>query len=156
MSEIFINKARTVALTGHRVIGRDFDREQVKELFISLINDGYDTFLDGMAIGFDIECCKILLELRKKFDIRVIGCIPCPTQAEKFNYKQKEEYTNLRAKIDGEVVVSLNYTDTCMKKRNEFMVDNASLLLAYLRRDFGGTANTVNYARKNLVKTVII
>ena len=28
------------------------------------------------------------------------------------------------------------------------MVDNASALLTYLKRDFGGTANTVKYAKK--------
>jgi hypothetical protein len=35
------------------------------------------------------------------------------------------------------------------------MVDNASLVLAYIKRDFGGTANTIRYAKKqnkNIVK----
>jgi hypothetical protein len=36
------------------------------------------------------------------------------------------------------------------------MVDNCSVVLAYLKRDFGGTANTVNYARKLNIPVVEI
>ena len=35
-----------------------------------------------------------------------------------------------------------------MMERNRFMVDNSSILLAYLREDRGGTYNTVKYAEK--------
>ena len=67
MSELLmINKARTVAVTGHRILGADFDREKLKEIFYKLIDEGYDCFLVGMAIGFDTECFYLLEEIRKE------------------------------------------------------------------------------------------
>ena len=44
------------------------------------------------------------------------------------------------------------YTPICMNERNKFMVDNCSLLLSYLRRDFGGTFHTVEYAKKQSIQ----
>ena len=52
-------------------------------------------------------------------------------------------------KADVTFYTSTDYTPYCMQKRNMFMVDNCSVLLAYLRDNKGGTFNTVKYAEKN-------
>lgn len=148
MTEIFINKAKTVAVTGHRVLLEDFDEIKLKKVFLELLLDGYDTFLIGMALGFDTVCFKVLEKLKKDNKINIIACIPCSTQSSKFSIKQKREYDRMLSTADGKVLISEDYTPTCMQKRNVFMVDNASVLVSYLRRDFGGTKNTVNYAKK--------
>ena len=49
---------------------------------------------------------------------------------------------------DEKIILKEQYTSTCMQERNEFMVDNSALVFAYLNRNYGGTANTVKYARK--------
>ncbi|MBQ0099758.1 MAG: DUF1273 family protein [Firmicutes bacterium] len=147
MSEIFINKARAVAVTGHRAI-KNIDREKLKLLFCSLIEKGYNTFLIGMALGFDTLCFETLVEIRKEQDIKLIACIPCEKQDLKFTLSQKKNYENMLSLADEKVYVGKEYTKTCMQKRNEFMVDHSSLLVAYLRRNFGGTFNTVRYAEK--------
>ena len=36
-----------------------------------------------------------------------------------------------------------------MHKRNRHLVDNSSLCIAYLTKESGGTAYTVNYARQS-------
>ncbi len=156
MSEFLINKARTVALTGHRIVSKNFNREKLKEIFLSLYDKGYDTFLNGMAIGYDTECFKILTQIKSNKDLRIIACIPCKSQSQKFNSEQKKEYENLLNLADEKIFVNQEYTNTCMKKRNEFMVDNASVLVAYQNRDFGGTANTVRYAQKNNVEIIFV
>ena len=53
-------------------------------------------------------------------------------------------------------ILSDEYTPYCMMKRNMFMVDNSSLLVAYKRREEGGTAKTVRYAEKCGVKIIEI
>ena len=147
MTEIFINKARVCAVTGHRVLEKNFSSSRLENILTRVIQAGFNTFLVGMAIGFDIECLKILNKLKKDFQIKTIACIPCESQDYKFTKEQKEEYENLLQTVDEKVLISKTYTKYCMMKRNRYMVDNCSLLIAYLKRDFGGTFNTVEYAK---------
>ncbi|MBE5734034.1 MAG: DUF1273 family protein [Clostridiales bacterium] len=156
MMDLIVNTAKTVAVTGHRVIYPDFDREKVEKLFNDLILKGFDTFLVGMALGFDTECFHILEKIRKEKQIKIIACIPCKTQSQKFTFKQKEEYDRMLSVADEKVFVSEEYSKSCMQKRNQFMVDRASVVVAYIKRDFGGTANTVKYATKNQVPIIEI
>ncbi len=147
MSEIFINKARACAVTGHRVIN-NIDKEKLKLLFISIIEKGFDTFLIGMALGFDKLCFEILSDIKKEKNIKLIACIPCENQDLKYTQKQKNDYKNMVLDADERIYIGKEYTDSCMQKRNEFMVDHSSLLVAYLRRNYGGTFSTVRYAEK--------
>ena len=148
MKEFMINKARSVAVTGHRTLCKDFDKERLKKTFTGLIKDGYNVFLVGMAVGFDTECFRMLYELKNKNDIKIIACIPCLNQSERFNSFQKAEYDKMLTQADEKIVLSEKYHSKCMQIRNEFMVDNASVLVSYLRKDYGGTKNTVKYAEK--------
>ena len=66
-----------------------------------------------------------------------------------FNKTQKLTYLNLIEKADKIKYVSDEYFDGCMQKRNRYMVDNSSILIAYLYSNMGGTKYTVNYAEKN-------
>ena len=154
MSEVFINKARTIAVTGHRVLYKDFNKENLKNLFLKTIKCGFNTFLVGMALGFDTVCFQILEEIRKEKDIKIIACVPCLTQSEKFSLEQKREYERMLTVADDVRIISKEYTPRCMQKRNEFMVDNASGLIAYIKMDYGGTSNTVNYAKENNVPII--
>lgn len=156
MSELFINKARAVAITGHRVLYEDFNKEELKKLLTKFVDKGFNTFLVGMALGFDTVCFQTLEEIRKEKEVKIIACVPCLEQDYKFNYKQKEEYRRMLSSADEKIVLSKEYTSGCMQKRNRFMVDNSSALLAYVKRDFGGTVNTVNYAKKIGVPIVYI
>ena len=145
---IFINKAKALAITGHRVIPKDFNKEKLTKLLITFVNKGFDTFLVGMALGFDTVCFNCLERIKTKNDIKIIACVPCSSQAYKFTKDQKEEYERMLSVADEKILVSESYSATCMMKRNKYMVDNASCVLAYIKRDFGGTANTVKYAKK--------
>ena len=60
MTEILIKREKTVAFSGHRSLGKDFNKLALCNEIIRLIETGYDTFLVGMAVGFDTECFKIL------------------------------------------------------------------------------------------------
>lgn len=151
-----INKARACAVTGHRILLKSFSHLRLIEVLNSLISDGYDTFLIGMALGFDTECFKALLEIKKQKEIKIIACIPCKNQTAKFTISQKKEYDFLLTKADEKIVLAEEYSPLCMRKRNIFMVDNTSCVLAYIYKDYGGTASTVKYALKNNVKVIYL
>ena len=154
--ELLINPNKTASLTGHRILAKDFDKNRLISRLKELILDGYDTFLVGMAIGFDTEAFKCILELKKEYSIKIIACIPCLNQSERFNLKQKKEYDQLINLADDKLVISKEYNSTCMQKRNRFMVEYSTATIAYLRRENGGTANTVAYAIKRGNKVIYV
>lgn len=153
---MIIDRARTCAFTGHRNLDADFNRAELERVIKGLIKGGFTTFLIGMAVGFDTECFKMLETLRKTENIKIIACIPCKTQDYKFSEKQKEEYKKMLNSADEKIYVSGEYTKNCMFKRNMFMVDSASVLVAYLNTDRGGTFQTVNYAKRKNVNIIMI
>ena len=53
-------------------------------------------------------------------------------------------------------VLQYGYTPDCMMRRNRYMVDHASLLLACYDGRPGGTMNTILYAERNEVKVLVI
>ena len=57
---------------------------------------------------------------------------------------------------DQVIVLQDKYDFACMHKRNKFMVDNASLLIAYKRKNTGGTVFTINYANEKNVPVIRI
>ena len=138
----------TCAVTGHRTLSGDFDEVKTENIFISLIEQGYNNFLIGMAIGFDTACFKILEKIRNTKPIKITACIPCISQATKFTFRQRVEYEKMLLSADDKIYVCKEYNSRCMFLRNMFMVDNASVLVAYLNKDKGGAFNTVNYAKR--------
>lgn len=147
----FININKSCCVTGHRDLEENFDKKNLENLFLSLIENGYENFLIGMALGFDSLCFKILENIRKNKDIKLYACIPCENQAERFSFFNKNEYDKMVKSADYRIVLEKSYTNYCMQNRNKFMVDNSSLLIAYIRKTYGGSVNTYNYAvRKNV------
>ncbi len=143
---IEIVKEKTCAVTGHRVVKKNFDKEVLRQTLIKIINDGYDTFLIGMAIGFDTLCFNVLLSLKEEYKLKIIACVPCLNQDKFFNKKQKTEYENIIRNSDDVRILSEEYSTNCMQNRNKFMVDNSNVLIAYLYKSVGGTYYTVKYA----------
>lgn len=139
-------KEKTCCFSGHRILPLDFDKESFEKLVYKTVNDGFDTFLCGMAIGFDALCFSVLEKVRESYDIKIIACVPCNTQSKFFNKKQKAEYERMISKADSVINVGGEYYDGCMMDRNKFMVDNSSRLICYLNYGHGGTYSTVKYA----------
>ncbi len=138
---------KTCAFTGHREIGNDLDAEFLKKLIVEFIESGYDTFLCGMAIGFDLLAAEIVLKLKEKYPhIKLIACVPCHGQSKYFSYTEKLRYNKVLGASDEIKVLSERYYSGCMQARDRYMVDNSSVLIAYRRKNEGGTHYTVKYA----------
>lgn len=148
------NKEKTCAVTGHRDLSLGIDVELTEKVLLSATECGYDTFMVGMALGFDFLCFRILEKIRREKPIRIIACVPCRGQADKFSEPQKDEYLRMISVSDETVVLSEEYTRFCMQKRNIYMVDNSSLIIAYLKKDKGGAFNTVKYAESKGVTVI--
>lgn len=139
---------KTCALTGHRALGADFSAERLREQLLRLIGKGTDTFLCGMARGFDFAAAEVLLALKREYPLRLVACVPCADQAKGFSAENKKKYENLLNACDETVILHESYLNGCMFERNRYMVDRADFVFAYLARKKGGTAYTVNYAKR--------
>lgn len=109
--------------------------------------EGFRHFLCGMALGCDLYFCEAVLALRERYpDVTVEAAIPCPTQADAWPEAERDRYRELVARCDMETMVSDTYSSTCMQRRDRYMVDHASLLIAAFDGTAGGTRYTVEYA----------
>ena len=150
-------KPKTASVSGHRILKRDFSEEKLKSDLKNIILSGYEYFLIGMAKGFDCACFSALIKLKEEFDfIKLVAVIPCLDQTVKFNKKEKELYETLLKSADYKVIIKETYEDGCMLKRNDFMVENSSILYAYYSGiKKGGTYYTVRRAEKDGLKIIL-
>lgn len=139
---------KACALTGHRDLPEKFDKNAVYDELERFLRDGYDYFYCGMAQGFDLTALECLVTLRKKYRFRVEACIPYAGQEEYFSQKEKALYRSLIGWCDKVTVLCDGYREGCFLIRDRYMVDGADAVLAYCKRETGGTAYTVRYAQK--------
>lgn len=150
-------KMNTCAFTGHRVLESDFSARALKKEVENLILKGAETFLNGMAMGFDLIAAETVLKLKKKYPfIKLIACIPCYNQERGFSERDKKRYARILKKADAAELISENYFNGCMQKRDRYMADRADALVAYLKKEKGGTAYTVKYFQKKYPEKEII
>ena len=114
-----------------------------------LRDQGYNTFLCGMATGFDLWAGLAVLSLKKHMpDLRLIAVVPFRGQAKGFPYEFKELHSAVLAAADRRVCLHDTCTRSCFHERNRAMLDHASALVCYYDGQSGGTAYTVDLARK--------
>lgn len=97
----------------------------------SAIHEGMEHFICGMAEGCDLYFAETVLALKSTYPhITLEAAIPCPSQADGWGEAQKSRYRDILARCDYETMVQQSYTPGCMQRRNRYMVDHASLLIA--------------------------
>lgn len=130
-------------------------KRRIADAVDAAYQEGYRHFLCGMALGCDLYFCEAVLSLRASCpDVTVEAAIPCPTQADAWPPPQRERYRRLVEACDFETLVSSRYTSYCMQRRDRYMVDHASLLIAAFDGTPGGTRYTMQYAMSRQVSIV--
>ena len=154
-------RQRRCCFTGHRPNKLDYSENEIKPLLETAIDDsisdGYITFITGMAEGVDIWAAEIVLEKKKhNTALHLICAIPHPGFENKRNEYEKERYMHILQGADYTRTVSDHYFRACYQRRNEFMVDHSSLVIAVWNGAPSGTQNTIDYAKKRGVKAINI
>ena len=125
-------------------------RIAIRERLIKLIEEeNVRRYLSGMAMGIDMICAEIVLELKERYpDITLEAALPNKEQDILWPQKYRDRYRAILGKCDSIHAVSEEYTDDCMEKRNRYMVDKCDMVLAVWNGKPGGTGNTIAYAQK--------
>lgn len=141
----------TIAVTGHRpnkLGGYNAEdnfraiRRHMKDLLTELAPS---RIISGGALGID----QFWMEVGIYLGIPVIGALPFEGYDARWPKASREKYRGLLDKCEEVRYIGLvGYDPAKLQKRNEWMVDNSDLLVAYWDGSTGGTANCVDYAKK--------
>lgn len=133
-------------------------KAQIMDAVEGAYKKGYRHFICGMALGCDLYFCEAVLELRdKKAGVTVEAAIPCEEQAGRWREKDRGRYFALVERCDLETMVQHHYSAGCMQRRDRYMVDQSSLLIAaYDGQTLGGTMYTLTYALRKKLDTMIL
>lgn len=138
----------TVAFTGHRDYHGEADdrlRERVKELYLR----GYRRFESGMAEGFDLAAAAVVLELKAQLEGLKLICA-VPYEGHRFSIKESRElYDRVLSECDEVVVLSPCYHKGVFHRRNDYLVDHASYLVAWFSGSSSGTGYTYGRALRH-------
>ena len=136
-----------VTFCGHKEV---YDAEAVehwlRQVCSDLIAQGADEFLCGGYGRFDYLSATVLRDLKQQHPtIRLILVLP---------------YLNSTILTDGYDETIYPPLESVPKKfaisrRNEWMVLESDIIVAYVLRDFGGAEKTLQYARRKKKKIVI-
>ncbi len=145
--------------SGHRPEKLDAPEFVVKLWLKSQIDDaisaGFRTFICGMAMGVDIWAGEIVLEKKAVDDsLRLICAVPWPGFPNNWSIEWHERYSAVLAKADLVVPIARQFAADVFWRRNTWMVDHSSRLIAFYNGAPGGTQETIDYARRQGIEVI--
>ncbi len=160
MAETELRKHRC-CFTGHRPSKLRMTEQQLRpmleEAARQAIQDGFTTFITGMAKGTDLVAAEIVLRLREQDDrLKLICALPHPGFGLNWGGGWTERFQNVLEQADLKRTICPSFSYASYQVRNEWMVDHSGLVIAVFNGERGGTKNTLDYAKKSGVLCVII
>ncbi len=167
------NIEKTCCFTGHRnrdlPFSGDRSKQGMKCLVSSLqmyiekaVNDGFDTFISGMAEGVDLICAEIVYNLitRKGMNLNLVCAVPYKDQGTKelLNPIDQYVYSMISRDCTNVVYICDKKSRDCYQKRNKFMVENSRRIIGVIKDEKAksGTLQTINMAKKSGLELNII
>lgn len=150
---------RICCFSGHRNIQKkevDIIKKRLRSELINLIDQGVTAFRTGGALGFDTIAALEVLKLRDYHypQIKLSLILPCKNQADNWNDDDRAKYKFILYLANEVIYASEHYHLGCMHKRNQYLVDHSNICICYLVKTIGGTAYTVDYAKKKGLKII--
>ncbi len=163
-----MEKFKTCCFTGHRpsklpwgFAESDPRCQQIKAQMAStldtLYQKGFRTFISGMALGADLYFAEAVLDLAaRRPDVQLEGAVPCRSQADRWPEPQRRRWRSLLNRCHIETLVQECYDRQCMYRRDRYMVDRSSAILALFDGSQGGTQYTLNYAASRHLSIILL
>ena len=154
-------KKHRCAFTGHRpekIVGQEgFVIVELRKAIESAVNEGYTTFISGCSRGVDLWAADIIIEMRRHNKrLKLICAIPFDGFDEKWPLDWKKHLVLIKKEADWIQVISNEYHPEAYQKRNIWMVNKASKIIAVCNGEPSGTLNTVRYAETQNVSIHMI
>ena len=154
-----MEKGNTCCFTGHRPgklpWGTDEGDPRCARLKAAILRAaeaaweaGFRHFISGMARGCDLYFAEAVLDLRERRPGVTLECArPCESQADRWPEEERRRYQAILERCNYETLVQHSYDRFCMMRRNRYMADRSSRLIAvYNGVPKGGSYQTLLYA----------
>lgn len=146
-------RKHSCCFTGHRPekmsVNEQLLRQRLEYEIRKAIGAGYRVFITGMAPGVDLLAGEIVLQLRNSgLPLKLVAAVPYLGFGKKDSSEWRQLYQSIIEAADHVEYISKHYSRSCFQKRNIWMVDRSSLVLAAYNGSAGGTRNTIVYANK--------
>ena len=153
-------RSQCCCFTGHRpeklTAPENLVRRWLDEKIRTAVTEGYSTFITGMARGVDLWAGESVLQLKAGgLPIHLVCASPYPGFEARWAEKWRSLYHKVLAEADDVVYICPSYSYDCFQKRNEWMIDHSSRVIAVYNGSSGGTKNTLDYARKHDCKVIL-
>ena len=105
-------KNKTCCFSGHRKMSEEKSKvyEKLNKQINILINEGYDTFICGGALGFDTLCALAVLKAKDNNEcIKLVLALPCENQTENWRQNDIDIYNSIIEKSDKVIYTSSQY-----------------------------------------------
>ena len=154
-------RQHTCCFTGHRPQKLRRPEEAIKvdlkQAILAAIDDGYTTFITGMAMGTDIWAGEIITALRTSHPgLMLIAAVPFPSFPDRWSEDWRRRYGELLDSADEIHFICSSYSPAAFQRRNEWMVDRSTRVIAVFNGEPGGTKNTIDYAKRMGAEVVML
>lgn len=111
---------------------------------------GYRHFLSGMSRGFDLWAAEAVINLQMHgYPIDVWAAVAYPGMEQYWEPEWQQRYHAVLSYAAKVFPVSGKYSRECYTLRDRFLVDQSSRCICFFDGTPGGTAYTVQYARRS-------
>ena len=149
---------KSCSFTGHRRIeNRHLDglRHLLDRAVAYAYSEGCRDFYVGGAVGFDTLAALKVLERRASCpEITLELCLPCRNQTDGWGERSREYYDYILSQADRVEYLFDDYVKGCMLARNRRLVDGSQFCIGYCNSDRGGSAYTLDYAKKRGLRVI--
>ncbi len=163
------SREKSVCFTGHRPekicepfsetapISLDI-RRQLHQRILQAIDDGYTTFLCGMAQGVDLWAGEIVLSLQESIRyLELIAVLPYSASVKNWPLPWRNRYQQILKFCNETIVICPEYRRDCFHLRNRYMVEHTNRLIGVWREGSpGGTQYTIKYAKEQKLELDLI
>ncbi|MCC8196398.1 MAG: DUF1273 domain-containing protein [Ruminococcus sp.] len=166
--EIITDRPHTACFTGHRPEKIPFYEDEIRmrmlksmliERIYRAVDEGYRTFITGMARGVDIWGRRVIYTMkhqRPELDLKLIGISPYKNETEKLRGTDIYDYGIVRQGCDEMYYLSEDYFQACYHLRNRLMVDHSNRVIGVIYDYKSGTGNTIKEAKRQGLELDII
>ena len=144
-------RKKACCFTGHRMVSAadaDVLRTALREEITRLAAQGVTEFYAGGARGFDMLAEEAVLEMRKSLPVQLHLILPCQDQDARWPQSLRLRFDGIKKAADTVQYITEAYDESCMRLRNDALVNAAAYCICYMQRERGGTVYTVKRARR--------
>ncbi len=144
---------KVCCFTGHRPeklnVSEAVVIQQLDAAIADALQGGYSIFISGVSRGVDLWAAELVTKYRQSAPgIKLVCAVPFEGFGLHWSRGWTQRFTSILQTADAIHYVCKEYSRSAYQRRNEWMVDHASLVIAAYIGGYGGTWNTLRYAER--------